>query len=258
MSLEERHAQEVKAAQDAARADILRQNPDIDEEHLQIKMSDAVARDPPGRPSLANRPDLFGFGHAFNGGIGNIHPPPVLANQAAGVDHQAVHNNFIQNFNANNGWIRDQIRDQHERLELLGRDRFDDLRRMHLMPHAGLAGIENIPAARDVAAIRPLLPPRVRGGEGHVPDNDRLANVPGQQVFVGGQPHRNRVPGAWPDGIAQHAMPNPPNLPQEVPPIPAIHRNNVPQIPQFRPAVLQHGIRNDVHYGQRPQRRPPV
>ena len=43
-NVEERHAREVKEAEAKARAEVVENNPDVDPEDLEIKVSDAVSR----------------------------------------------------------------------------------------------------------------------------------------------------------------------------------------------------------------------
>lgn len=228
-NLEQRHEREVKEAEDATRAEIVANNPDVRPEDLEIKMSDAVNKATEQRIRQAG-PEGLGGG------------PMGWANAALGM---GMGMGFWDDGDEDDPANDQDVGPGHERRRRI-REQLHRLREQRLQLNAGLAA--DLPARRRrreaqmEAAIRArrIVPPPPpigpdAGGAQHLPGPLRGQHIFGFDEFFN-PPFANHVPNANAAAGAQQQHFNPVVLPgggihhpQQLAGAPLQHPHNQPQ-----------------------------
>lgn len=238
-NLEERHEREVKAAEDAARAQVVANNPDVTAEDLEIKMSDAVKNATADRIRRAGPEGLGGGPLGWGGGgmggglaaifgdgadnddddepavggiphFGHRHHARILAARAHAAGRAAAQQQ-AQRLNANVLHAAVQAR----RMRLPAARAVD-----HAQPRPNPDHNQNVPNA--VLAQPPMAAPFADFG----PDNIGLFNVGDDLPWPRGHAGMNLAPNPPPLNMQLQGQGNPPYLNDEY--------RQIPQPPPFR------------------------
>ncbi|KAK5109009.1 hypothetical protein LTR62_007643 [Meristemomyces frigidus] len=198
-NVDERHEREVKEAKQAARKQVLEQNPELKHQDLEIEVSEAVRKATEDRIKRAGLPEMP-LGYAYN--------PGAYGHDGAGDDHNdaAMHGELrllraARGGNAPDDALRQyHIRRRHQQIQQhLLRQRQQRHLAVARLAEIGAAWIPAVPAALDPAApavqrTMPALRPAEVLARAHAADANPVRNFVAIDQFQPLHPLR-RVPG---------------------------------------------------------------